>query len=211
MYSARIQPPKSGTEAPSTQIDLAFAKASLLPNKLKEVLRIDTEKEALTKDDTLEKVVTEHEDYSSKIQEKYAFYLRAIKRLQEALTAPPKASDEPVETTASTSPATTKSNVRLPKLLLPTFSGSIVEWNTFFDSFKAAIDNNVNLSKVEKMQYLRGQLKGEPKLAIEGLQLTDANYDIALDNLKECYGSTDKTKQQTHAYHKVTVNYTMIG
>ncbi len=74
------------------------------------------------------------------------------------------------------------------------FSGNTVEWMPFYDSFKAAIANNSSLGNVQKLQYLRSQLQGEALLAIEGLQLTDANYDNAIEILMEQYGRPEKIK-----------------
>ena len=50
---------------------------------------------------------------------------------------------------------------RLPKLSLPTFSGDPLTWQTFWDSFYAAIDANPNLSGIQKFTYLKAQLQGD--------------------------------------------------
>ena len=43
---------------------------------------------------------------------------------------------------------------RLPKLTLPTFSGDPLTWQTFRDSFHAAIHANTSLSGIQKFNYL---------------------------------------------------------
>ena len=52
-------------------------------------------------------------------------------------------------------------SVKLPILDLPKFSGEILNWLSFSDLFKALIDNNVNLTNVERLQYLKSSLSGE--------------------------------------------------
>ena len=47
---------------------------------------------------------------------------------------------------------------RLPKLTLPSFSGNLLDWLTFWDSFQAAIHLNPNLSRVQKFNYLKAKL-----------------------------------------------------
>ena len=44
---------------------------------------------------------------------------------------------------------------RLPKLNLPYFSGDPLTWQTFWDSFSAAVHNNPKLTGVQKFNYLR--------------------------------------------------------
>ena len=78
--------------------------------------------------------------------------------------------------------------VRLPKLALKTFSGDILEWLTFWDGFSSAVDSNIVLSNIDKMNYLSGLLKGEAARAIAGLTLSDGNYHTAVQLLKERYG-----------------------
>jgi len=41
------------------------------------------------------------------------------------------------------------------------------------------------LNKVDKYNYLKSQLQNDAKEVISGLEMTDANYDIAIDLLHE--------------------------
>ena len=81
---------------------------------------------------------------------------------------------------------------RLPKLLLPTFSGEPLEWFTFWDSFNLAVNSNHSLGNIEKFNYLKCQLKGEAEKAISGFPLTSENYNKAVDILQERFGQTHK-------------------
>ena len=49
----------------------------------------------------------------------------------------------------------------------------------------SSIDDNNQLSHVDKFAYLRGYLKGPAKSTIAGLSLTGANYKCAVDLLKK--------------------------
>ena len=90
----------------------------------------------------------------------------------------------PDSTTPRTETATGHSSSRLPKLSLPTFSGNPLNWQTFWDSFEAAVHNNPHLTGVEKFNYLRAQLDGDAAKTVGGFPLTNANYDqsITLDS-----------------------------
>ena len=84
---------------------------------------------------------------------------------------------------------------RLPKLSLPHFTGDTLMWQTFRDSFDAAVHNSPSLSKVQKFNYLRSLLQGNALRAIAGLQLTDANYDHAIAILTQRYGQPHKIEE----------------
>ena len=88
-------------------------------------------------------------------------------------------------------------HINLPKINIKPFGGDPLEWLTFWDSFSAAIDKNLELSDVEKMNYLNGMVKGEAAHAISGLPLTEENYRKATELLKERFG---KTQNLTNAY-----------
>ena len=77
--------------------------------------------------------------------------------------------------------------IKLPTLSLPTFSGTIDEWLTFSDLFKAAVSENPKLSGAQKLQYLKGALKGEAQKIVQSLPITDDNFQIAWDLLSERY------------------------
>ena len=54
-----------------------------------------------------------------------------------------------------TPPPTARQPVcRLPKLNLPTFSGNPLSWQSFWDSFDAAVNSNTALDGIQKFNYL---------------------------------------------------------
>ncbi|XP_046862763.1 uncharacterized protein LOC124456335 [Xenia sp. Carnegie-2017] len=84
---------------------------------------------------------------------------------------------------------------KLPKLHVKRFNGNVCEWQEFWDSFESAIHGNGSLSDVDKFNYLRGLL-GEPaKSCIAGYSLTSANYNAAIDALKERYGKPESVQR----------------
>ena len=86
---------------------------------------------------------------------------------------------------------------KLPKLRLKNFSGKFCEWPEFWDSFSSSIDNNDQLSDVDKFAYLRGYLEGQAKSTIAGLSLTATNYQCAIDLLKKRFEKKSAI-QRTH-------------
>ena len=78
-------------------------------------------------------------------------------------------------------------DVKLPKLNLPVFNGDVLQWQSFWDQFVAAVDST-DLPDVSKFSYLRASLEGEPKAAIQGLSLTSAHYASACKILKDRFG-----------------------
>ncbi|KAF9813871.1 hypothetical protein SFRURICE_008026 [Spodoptera frugiperda] len=48
--------------------------------------------------------------------------------------------------------------VRLPKIVLPNFSGRYTEWSSFRDLFVSLVHNNKKLDNVQRLHYLKTQL-----------------------------------------------------
>ncbi|XP_050315537.1 uncharacterized protein LOC126750079 [Anthonomus grandis grandis] len=81
----------------------------------------------------------------------------------------------------------TPSHVKLPKLELKKFNGTIKNWKTFIDLYDSIIHNNSSLSNVEKFTYLLNSLEGPPLSIVQCTPLTDNNYNIAYNTLKGRY------------------------
>lgn len=82
-----------------------------------------------------------------------------------------------------------RNNVNLPKLELLKFNGNIFSWCEFWDSFVSLIHNNTALQPIDKFNYLKVQLEGDARAVISGLELTNANYDVAVNMLLDRYGN----------------------
>ena len=77
------------------------------------------------------------------------------------------------------------------------FDGKICEWPEFWGGFSSSIDNNDQLSDVEKIAYLREFLEGPAKSTIAGLSLTEANYKCSVELLKKRF-EKKATVQRAH-------------
>ena len=91
--------------------------------------------------------------------------------------------EETMEHTMSTVP-----KPKLPKLVLPRFKGDITTFQSFWDSFQSAVNNNPSLSNIDKFNYLKALLDGPAARCIQGLTLTSVNYDTALEILQDRFG-----------------------
>ncbi|KRZ66613.1 hypothetical protein T10_7670 [Trichinella papuae] len=76
-------------------------------------------------------------------------------------------------------------NVRLPSLELPKFGGDFTEFRGFWDRFADSIHKRTDLSDGAKLTYLRGCLTGDALKAIIGLSSSNADYEVAVQRLKE--------------------------
>ena len=81
------------------------------------------------------------------------------------------------------------STIKLPKLDMASFAGDKLRWIEFWDSFESSVNKNTKLSVIEKFSCLRSKLTGEARNAISGLSLSNENYQIAIDILKERFGN----------------------
>ena len=69
------------------------------------------------------------------------------------------------------------------------FDGNLLKWQEFWDSFDTTVNRNSSLEDIDKLNYLRAQLRGEAKDVIAGLEVTSVSYTIAVDLLKERYSN----------------------
>lgn len=79
---------------------------------------------------------------------------------------------------------------KLPKMELAKFNGDVLKWHSFWDQFSSNVDSR-NINDVDKLLYLQSVLEGEAKRAMEGLETTNKNYEIAVSTLKNRYGKPD--------------------
>ena len=96
-------------------------------------------------------------------------------------------------------PATTDgTEVKLPKVDVPTFDGNIIHWKQFWDQFTVAVHSKTSLSNAEKTVYLQHAIKdGSARSAIEGMSHSGDNYEEAVEWLKSRY-NRPRLIQRTH-------------
>ena len=92
-----------------------------------------------------------------------------------------------LENESNTSRTSHSTHIKLPALDLPKFSGAYDEWLPFYDYFKATVDQNEDLSAIQKMRYLKSCCKGEAAGIIGSVSITAQNYNVALQLLIDRY------------------------
>ena len=142
--------------------------------------------EATTEDDAIETEVLQAEETNTSIstaKAKISHRLSSISA-RDTTTAPRTPATDHVDHEARIT--------RLPKLELPQFSSNPLKWQHFWDCFEASIHNNNNLTGIQKLSYLRGQLQGEASRVIAGFSLTNSNYQHSITLLQERFGQPHK-------------------
>lgn len=91
----------------------------------------------------------------------------------------PTVSSESFNATMSGPQCKSTSELKLPKVELPTFSGKYEEWMAFNNMFTATVHNNTMMEPIVKLQRLKRALTGDAELIVRNLELNDDNYMIA--------------------------------
>jgi len=104
-------------------------------------------------------------------------------------SSPESYSASPQQPQGNSGPETPKAaRKKLPKLTPRRFKGDVTQSRTFWDTFESAVHSNPGLTKIDKFCYLVSLLEGSASRAIEGLPVTEENYDSAVEILKERFG-----------------------
>ncbi|XP_043468111.1 uncharacterized protein LOC122502233 [Leptopilina heterotoma] len=77
------------------------------------------------------------------------------------------------------SPASPLTLYNLPRIDLPSFSGDRGDWESFRDMYVALVHSNQSLSAVQKLYYLKSNVQGEAKRALDGIAVTESNNETA--------------------------------
>lgn len=202
-----------------------------LTEKLKVLRGFDEEVLTLIDVKDIENDVLEAEAIADKVSQvcgEIKAYLSKPDKLMTSKTAAvsPKKDTETSEAARKDVPRLESSGrPKLPKLYLPKFSGEIIQFQTFLESFTSAVHLNPDLSVIDKFNYLKGLVEGPAASAIQGLTLSEANYKAALELLKDRFGKKqtiiaahmeelvklpscngDKAAQIRSVYDKINVN-----
>ncbi|XP_076301775.1 uncharacterized protein LOC143219850 [Lasioglossum baleicum] len=76
-------------------------------------------------------------------------------------------------------------NKMLPKIQIPSFDGNLINWFSFYDTFKSLVHENVDLPNVQKFHYLKNSLRGEISSIVASLSASSENYLVAWDMLQK--------------------------
>ncbi|XP_037520857.1 uncharacterized protein LOC119397504 [Rhipicephalus sanguineus] len=146
----------------------------------------------------LDAALTECIDYNKKITTMKTKLKRAIKNeaLSETRSSTSSGTNDSeqvvhsgaVQSTVATTLQLPSLTTRLPKLEIAKFNGDLRSWTRFWNQFESTIHKNPALHTIDKFQYLTSYLTGKAAAAIDGLPLSDRNYDIAVKTLVERFG-----------------------
>ena len=131
--------------------------------------------EMLVEEEDLNKILDEAATFEDSVNK---IIVKATKRLNEFNDDEDKSSVNSI------------SNVKLPKIELAHFSGSLLEWQSFWETFKVTVDQS-DLPNVSKFAYLKGLLEGEAARVLDGLIVSSENYKVACELLMERFGQKD--------------------
>ena len=85
----------------------------------------------------------------------------------------------------------------LPTIKIPTFSGEILDWSTFWAAFRSSVDSRDELRNTQKLQYLRQAIKDPDLQALLHSPLeTEDMYVTVIAELKERFSKT----REIHAH-----------
>lgn len=98
-------------------------------------------------------------------------------------------------------------SVRLPKLIIEKFYKDVSLWQEFWSQYEYAIHSSDGLCKREKFTHLKTYLAGTAAKAVAGLNLTDSNYDAAVDILSGKFG---KKHLIVNAHMSKLLNFTPV-
>ena len=99
----------------------------------------------------------------------------------------PQWASTPDATAPNNFPLIQGSNVKLPKITLPTFSGHFGEWIPFKESFVSLVKDNKTLDNLSQLHFLKSSVNGEARDLICKIQLTSANFEVAWELLSQRY------------------------
>ena len=109
---------------------------------------------------------------------------------------PPSPSTSSFSTSFASSAMPAHKYIELPKIKVPTFTGNIMGWSTFWSTFQSTVDDRVELSDSQKLNYLR-QSVTDPSLQLllnSPMETPDTYKDIVRE-LKDRFQKTREIHQ----------------
>ena len=86
--------------------------------------------------------------------------------------------------------------IELPKIKVPTFTGDIMGWSTFWSTFQSTVDDRTELSDSQKLNYLRQAIKDPAlQLLLNSPMETPDTYKDIVRELKDRFQKTREIHQ----------------
>ncbi|XP_061710856.1 uncharacterized protein LOC133520452 isoform X1 [Cydia pomonella] len=176
--------------------DAMLVRLELIHERLSNLMAQSTAMGTVT-EEKLAKQIQLIEECDSKLTQEIHFYIEkcsqvSSERLKTFTKTQFQSEEWRVEMKALLkNPSVTLTTAKLPKLALPKFKGETLRWAEFWDRFKSNVHDK-SLPDAEKMAYLVGCLEAEALQAVEGLGITELNYNVTLEILKERFGNQQK-------------------
>ena len=101
-------------------------------------------------------------------------------------------------------------NPKTARTKLHRFKGDVTQFRTFWDTFESQVHSKPGLTKINKFSYLVSLLEGTASRAIEGLPVTEENYDSVVDILKKRFGNPQKLIS-THVEELLKTEHLYVG
>ena len=165
-----------------TQVKLVGLQNNLV-SKLERLNTLNEEVWNLMAADEIEDDTTESLEF---VEDTHELLAEVTMKLQSLSVIPPLEGEKSESVSSSRSSI---SRCRLPKFELPIFKGDPLVWQGFWDQFKTSIDENDDITDIDRFNYLKRYLAGSALETVSGLSLNSTNYKEAIRILKERYGN----------------------
>ncbi|KAG5861128.1 hypothetical protein JTB14_026804 [Gonioctena quinquepunctata] len=129
---------------------------------------------------------SDKEDRDS-LQNNFDLSVSSLRKKIHSLTVPPSPPAIPNSIQSASAVNDQGGGIKLPQISIFQFAGDYAKWAPFYQLFTALIKNNNSSNDVQKLIYLRSYMKGEPLSLIESLEITNENFQIAINILEKRY------------------------
>ncbi|XP_029163718.1 uncharacterized protein LOC114936567 [Nylanderia fulva] len=169
-----------------------LAKLNDNPEKIVEIRsRIEKAEQLWIEFDTIQNKIEDIDDSDIQESERITFEDLYHELLSKARTismiegSTSSATNFNIQPIAQNDPLIVRPMVKLPNIDLPKFDENYERWIPFRDLFESLIASNVVLLNVQKLHYLRSALTGEAAKVIDSLEISNDNYAVAWNLLKQ--------------------------
>lgn len=135
---------------------------------------------------TLQETTYFKDDVYEEVEELYIEYKAHLK---DKLSKLKKHSDPLPTSEHRTDFSSQHTNIKLPEIKIPMFSGKYDEWQTFRDLFLGLVHKNNSLDAAQKLYYLKGHLVGDAAQLLKNISVTSDNYISSWEKLESMYNN----------------------